>query len=136
MFHPGGGSATSQVLDLPRADVKAFPCEEHKRYIAVNSTSHEKVRGKLDFYWFVLAPLFNRKVVVSELVPWSQVSSWEVFTLGTYGDPSHNKSLHQFLKEHTPGSLPPLEPFPKSEIATVKRKAADFLKSHFSTIRF
>jgi len=138
LYHPGGGAQTADTVDIPGIDIKTFGCEAHKSRIATNAQSHRHLKGKLDFYYFVLAPLWGREAIVSDLVPWQDVSDWEEYPLGTYDDPSYNIGLDAFRQLYCPGaSLFGMRAncYGPADISTHKGKARQLLFSQIPTLR-
>lgn len=138
LYHPGGGSKTADTVDLPGIDVKSFGCEAHKSRIATNAQSHRHLKGQLDYYLFVLAPLWGKEALTSELIPWEEVSTWAEYPLGTYGDPSFNIHIDTFCQRYCPeASLFGLRAncYEEIEVKQNHNKARRLLASQIPTLR-
>jgi hypothetical protein len=137
LFNPRGGRAVSGVLDAPGIDVKSFGCDPHKRYIATNAHSHRAQRKELSHYYFVLVPFLGHQGLVSRLVPWEDISSWEEKCLG-YGDPSYNLEIPEFLSRYCSSSdLSKLRKntHKKKEIKLHLKKAKEIMTQRLPSLR-
>ncbi|MXP65619.1 hypothetical protein E0493_19915 [Roseomonas sp. M0104] len=103
MFSPEGGAGVFgpdlQVVEGGRLlglDVKTFDCQPNKRYFAVNSRKHAKLKGCCEAYLGLVVPAFGRRGVLSGLIPYEQVSTWRHFSLRQGGSPSYNLIFTEF----------------------------------------
>lgn len=100
-----GSGRTVKGADLSvnnrNLDVKTFDCAPNKRFFAINSVKHRQLQGQCDGYFALLSPQYGRKALVVECVPYQDVDQWPCKALGSYGDPSFNCPIREFLKTYT-----------------------------------
>lgn len=85
-------------------DVKSFDCAPNKRYFAINVAKHKQLQGVCDFYFGMIVPPLGKTAVISQVVPYQEVSKWKEFDLGKRGDPSFNLRIEEFIKRHAPAA--------------------------------
>ena len=87
------------IKDL-RLDIKTFDCEPNKRFFAINSKKHDKLKNNCEGYLCFLIPRLGRYAAVANYVNYSDVNSWEEKSLGSYGDPSKNINILSFQNSY------------------------------------
>lgn len=105
MFRPEGGAGklgADLVLSERelKLDVKTFDCQSNKRFFAINHSKHKDLSGECSGYVCVICPKYSTKAYFIDFVPYNDVSSWPLKSLGSYGDSSHNMPIYDFLNKY------------------------------------
>jgi hypothetical protein len=121
----GGGGAHGVDLSISKLsrllDVKSFDCADNKRFFAINKSKHVDLSGKCDGYFCIICPKYSKKAFVVDYVHYADVSNWDLKVLGSYGDPSYNLSINDYMRRYAGGvSLQDVkrsEIFPREQIS-------------------
>ena len=112
LFGVGGGSrfiGADFYLDLHprklRLDAKTYDCDPSKKFFAINEKKHNSLKGKCDGYACLLIPKYSKSAFLIPNVPCSDVDSWQIKSLGKYGDPSFNLPISKFVKQYAKKSI-------------------------------
>ncbi len=102
MFRKDGGGSVDEVdliIEGIRIDAKTFDISAPKRFCAINARKHKELEGNCEQYFVTLTRPYSRSAIVGH-IPFEEVSEWDEFSLGEYGDPSRNLSFEDFENKY------------------------------------
>lgn len=140
MFDPSGGRGMKNpdaiLPDGSRIDVKTFDCQTKKEFFAINTVSHRRLRGHLDFYYGLFLPLYSRKILAANLIPYGDLKMWPITTLGGYGDPAYVLKLAPFKERYAPTitEFDATDRYTAEEIRVQRPGAIETMPKNFPTL--